>query len=170
MKNVLRQLIALSGPLALAQESTALGSILGSLILMALTMAAFAVLLHSGKGLFFGWFLSPADKANFLRLMQTTERLLPALWINLVVEAVAMVLTGVFRGLGRTSRLLNCQFLASVVVWLPLVFLVHALRPSVLGFWLTMSVCSAVLSLLLLLPNAMPLKTRPRATGSPSRN
>lgn len=121
----------------------------GGLLLMAACMATFAVILYTWKGTIFCWFLSSPEGAERAQFLRTTDLLLSVLWINLALEAVAMVLTAVCRGLGRTPQLFICQFVTSGLVWLPLVFLVHAFSPSVLGFWLTLSVCSAVLSILL---------------------
>lgn len=127
------------------------------LLLMAAVMAVFIAIFCCWKQTIFGWFLPMADKSGLARLLQEVDILLPVFWVNLVLEAAAMILTAVSRGLGRTSQLFYRQFLATGVIWLPLVLLVHTFHPSVRMFWMTLPVCSAVLVLLLAKKTFKPL-------------
>ena len=115
-------------------------------ILSLVYMCVFAlVLLFFGKQTLFA-FGSQTDSIVFER---TASLLLLILAGKALLESAVLLLQAYLRGLGRTAETSRCQFIASILFWIPLFLSVRILEPSIPTLWLTMPACSLVNIILL---------------------
>lgn len=120
-----------------------------ALSITAASQALFATVLVLHGDTMLGWFLPSncPDSAAFFRM---GLGLYLVLALKLPFEIPLVILAGTFRGLGETPFIFKAQSFVSFAVWLPLVFTISTLHPTVTALWLTMVVSSALSAGLLL--------------------
>ena len=82
------------------------------------------------------------DTAKFMSL-GVTLLVLAITWQ--IFDAIDTVLSGALKGAGDTRFVMRWMLISAFVVWLPLVFAVRALHPTMPAFWMTMIAYVAVI-------------------------
>ena len=113
-----------------------------ALSITAASLALFAAVLALLGETMLGWFL-PSNCVESSAFFRTGHGLYLVLALKLPFEIPLVILAGTLRGLGDTSFIFKAQSFVSFAVWLPLVFAVNTLHPTVTALWLTMVVSSA---------------------------
>ena len=120
----------------------------GLLLAVLALIAFFAAVLPFGNcwlGLFNGE-SSAFDGGTFLA---TGRTLLLILLLREIAEGLLTILIGALRGVGDTKFILMIQSGIELIFWMPLVFTLLVLHPSLYALWLTMPLCLGLSALCL---------------------
>ena len=119
------------------------------LILATLALVAFfaAVLPFGGRWL--GLFCSETSGFDVGTFVSTGRTLLLILLAREIAEGLLTVLIGALRGVGDTRFVMAVQASIELLFWLPLVFAILLLRPSLYALWLSMPLCLGLSALCL---------------------
>ena len=120
-----------------------------ALVLSSVYLLAFLVLIFSLGGFIVTVFGGGNSAFAPHALRSTAVALFPILAVREILETIQQLLMGVLRGLGKTAALLRIQTITTCLVWLPLLFILHAYHPTLAAYWLSMLVYMLTAVLLL---------------------
>ena len=120
----------------------------GLLLAVLALVAFFAAVLPFGNG-WLGLFRCESSAFDGGTFFATGRMLLLILLVREAAEGLLTILIGALRGVGDTKFVLLIQSGIELFFWMPLVFALLVLRPSLYALWLTMPLCLGLSALCL---------------------
>lgn len=120
----------------------------GLLLAVLALVAFFAAVLPFGNG-WLGLFRCESSAFDAGTFLATGRMLLLVLLAREAAEGLLTILIGALRGVGDTKFVLLIQSGIELFFWMPLVFALLVLRPSLYALWLTMPLCLGLSALCL---------------------
>ena len=120
----------------------------GRLALPFLLSSIAAAVLPFGNG-WLGLFRGESSALDGGAVLATGRTLLLILLVREAAEGILTVLIGALRGVGDTKFVLLIQSGIELFLWMPLVFALLLLHPSLYALWLTMPLCLGLSALCL---------------------